>query len=147
MGRGRAQSGVGWIGQRDYDSLIEFIKDVIDDSQRDVLSRDARGKSQRAAGERVIHAPTGGRAAGYGVIHGHGFARDGGEGDGQIGGRDRLGATGTGQAEGDSRRVIIVNDGTGASTRRNGGVDRVAEVDCESFVELVTVVAVDNHGD
>ena len=111
------------------------------------MVRHARGKVQRAAGQRVVHSAASGGAAVDRVIHRHRLAGDSGERDGQISWRDRFGPAGTGQIEGDGGRIVIVKDGAGADAVGDGGAGRVAEVDREGFIQFVDVVAIDNDCD
>src|SRR5439155_11580015 len=101
----------------------------------------------RATAQRVVHSAPAGRAATDRVIDSDALAGERGERHGQIGGRDRLRAAGTGQIESDGGRSVVIEDRAGAAAAGDGRAGGVAEVDSESFVYFVNVVAVDRDGE
>ena len=146
MGRGRAQGGVEGIRQREQDGFVELVQGIIDNVNGDVLADHPGREGQGAAGQRVVHAPAGGRAARHRVIDGYRLARGDGERHRHVGRCDRLDASRRRQAEGDSGRAVIVHDGTGAGAIGDCRMDRVAQVDGEGLVIFVVVIPGDQHG-
>src|SRR5207249_12332434 len=108
-----------------------------------VLVGASRRNRQRAASQGVVRTTTGGCATGDSVVDRDGSARRGGKRNGEIGRGNGLGAAGTRRSEGNGGRIVVVGNRAGAGAVRDSRVNRVAQVDRESFVYLVSVVAVD----